>query len=59
MICTVQEYHHLFGKRPKLTALYEHIIGRPLAQTHRALDDAMAVFEILDKDNFFVKMELK
>lgn len=59
MICTVQEYYHLFGKRPKLTALYEHIIGRPLAQTHRALDDAMAVFEILDKDNFFMQMEMK
>jgi len=59
MICTVQEYHHLFGKRPKLTALYELIIGRPLAQTHRALDDAMAVFEILEKENIFMQLETK
>jgi hypothetical protein len=41
------------GKRPRLVELYERIIGRPLMQTHRALDDAMAVYEILLKDDFF------
>jgi hypothetical protein len=41
------------GKRPRLINLYEYVMGRPLAQTHRALDDAMAVFEVLQKDKFF------
>ena len=52
-LCTAQEYTPVMGKRPKLLALYEHIIGKPLAQTHRALDDAMAVYEVLAKDKFF------
>lgn len=45
--CTVQEFRHLFGYRPKLTQLYEKIVGRPLAQTHRAMDDVDALVEIL------------
>ena len=49
-ICTVQEYIHLFGYRPKLTELYEKIIGRPLLQTHRALDDVNALCEIVIKE---------
>lgn len=53
IICTAQEYTPVVGKRPRLLQLYEIIMGKPLAQTHRALDDAMAVFEILDKDKFF------
>lgn len=52
-ICTAQEYTPVVGKRPRLLQLYEVIMGKPLAQTHRALDDAMAVYEILDKDKFF------
>jgi len=52
MICTAQEYTHVLGKRPRLVDLYEHVMGRPLAQTHRALDDALAVWEVLEKDNF-------
>jgi DNA polymerase III epsilon subunit-like protein len=52
-ICTVQEYLPLFGHRPKLTKLYEKIMGEPLMQTHRALDDVMAVHAVLIKDNFF------
>ena len=55
-MCTVQEYMHVFGKRAKLTQLYEHFMGKPLAQTHRALDDAHAVYEVLLKDGFFDKM---
>lgn len=53
IICTVQEFLPVFGKRPKLTKLYEHFMDVPLAQTHRANDDARAVFEILDKVKFF------
>jgi DNA polymerase-3 subunit epsilon len=56
MICSVQEYVHVFGKRPKLTELYERYVGKPLLQTHRASDDAMAVYEALKADNFFEKI---
>lgn len=52
-MCTVQEYSHLFGKRGTLQVLYYHIMGYDLHQTHRALDDARAVYEILVKDGFF------
>lgn len=46
-ICTVQEYKELWGRRPKLTELYEHICGEPLKQTHRALDDVLALARIV------------
>jgi DNA polymerase-3 subunit epsilon len=45
--CTVQEYVHEFGFRPKLTDLYQRKLGRELKQTHRALDDVRALVEIL------------
>lgn len=50
-MCTVQAYAHEYGRNPKLTELYERKIGRPLAQTHRALDDVRALIEILRTDN--------
>lgn len=53
IVCTAQEYTPMFGKRPRLIHLYEKIMGRPLAQTHRACDDAMAVFEVLEQDKYF------
>jgi DNA polymerase III epsilon subunit-like protein len=46
-ICTVQEFSHLFGHRPKLTELYKHFVGEELAQTHRALDDVRALVKII------------
>ena len=52
VVCTVQEYHSQFGKRPKLLELYERIMGFPLAQTHRALDDVKALQECIAKDGF-------
>lgn len=55
-ICTVQEYQPLFGKRPSLKVLYHRIIGEELAQTHRALDDVMAVYAVLQKDKFFEQL---
>lgn len=51
--CTVQNYMHLFGRRPRLTELYEKIVGKPLQQTHRAMGDCLALYEILVKDGFF------
>lgn len=49
-LCSVQEFVHEFGRRPKLTELYERKLGKPLAQTHRALDDVRALVEILVKE---------
>lgn len=46
MLCTVQEHIHQYGYRPKLTILYEQYMGKPLHQTHRALDDVEALAEI-------------
>lgn len=54
-ICTVQEYTELWGRRPKLIQLYEEILGKPLAQTHRALDDALALWEIIDNEKIISK----
>lgn len=51
MICTAQEYAAVLGFRPSLKVLYKNIIGVDLEQTHRASDDAYAVYEILKKDN--------
>ncbi len=45
-ICTVQEHVEEFGRFLKLTELYEHYTGTPLAQTHRALDDVHALIEV-------------
>lgn len=55
-ICTIQEYKAMVGKWPKLTELYQKIIGEPLEQTHRALDDCVALHKILVKDDFFEKI---
>ena len=47
-VCTVQLAQELiYGRRAKMTELYETATGHPLAQTHRALDDVMALVEIL------------
>lgn len=42
-VCTVEAYQHVRGRREKMTEMYERIMGEPLAQTHRALDDARAL----------------
>lgn len=47
-VCTVQLAADLiFGRRAKMTELYERSLGKPLAQTHRALDDVNALVEII------------
>lgn len=53
IICTVQEFYHMFGHRPKLTELYEYFTGEKLEQTHRALDDVMALVRALKYSGFF------
>lgn len=48
-ICTVQENVFEWGRRPKLTELYAYQTGQPLAQTHRAIDDVMALLDVVQK----------
>jgi len=45
-LCTVQEHAEEWGRRPKLKELYEHYMGAPLDQKHRALDDVMALVDV-------------
>jgi DNA polymerase III epsilon subunit-like protein len=48
-LCTAQSWQEQWGKRPKLLELYEYVLGKPLEQTHRALDDVRALVEICIK----------
>ena len=45
--CTVGLHKEQWGRNPKLTELYEFAMGRPLPQTHRALDDVQALVEAI------------
>lgn len=45
-LCTMGAFTAHWGRNPKLTEVYEWTIGRPLAQTHRALDDVLAMAEV-------------
>lgn len=45
--CTVGLHRAQWGRNPKLTELYEFAMKKPLPQTHRALDDVMALVEIV------------
>jgi DNA polymerase-3 subunit epsilon len=52
-VCTVGLYREHWGRNPKLTELYEAVMGKPLAQTHRALDDVNAMVEIIQKEQLW------
>ncbi len=54
-LCTVQENYPHFGFRIKLIDLYEWSLGEKFQQTHRALDDAKALAEIVIKEKYLVK----
>ncbi len=45
--CTVGLHRAQWGRNPKLIELYEFAMKKPLPQTHRALDDVMALVEIV------------
>lgn len=45
--CTVGMHSHLWGRNPKLTELYEWAMGKPLPQSHRALDDVLKLTEVV------------
>lgn len=51
-LCTVQENVPRFGRRPKLTELYERVTGQKFVQQHRALDDCMKLAEIVIEDRY-------
>lgn len=51
--CTVGLYRAEWGRNPRLIELYESVMGRPLAQTHRALDDVKAMVEIIQKEQLW------
>lgn len=57
VICSAQEYTHFLGYRPRLIQLYEHVMGCKLDQTHRALDDALALHAILSRDGYYGLLE--
>mgnify|MGYP001558193404 CR=1 FL=1 len=59
MLCSAQEFTPFMGFRPKLTQLYEKVMGFPLAQTHRALDDAIALYSVLEKTGVLLDLELE
>lgn len=49
-LCTVGAFQEIWGRRPKLVELYEWSLGKPLEQTHRAIDDVRALVEIVQKE---------
>lgn len=46
-LCTVEATSAEWGRRAKLKEVYLQYIGKPLAQKHRALDDAKALAEVI------------
>jgi DNA polymerase III epsilon subunit-like protein len=52
-ICTVSQYRELWGRNPKLTELYLTIMRKNLAQSHRALDDVLALVEIIQAEELW------
>lgn len=52
-MCTVGAFQEVWGRRPKLIELYEWSLRRPLAQTHRASDDAAALAEIVREEELW------
>ncbi len=52
-MCTVGMYKEQWGRNPKLVELYADIMGKPLAQTHRALGDVKALVEIIQEEELW------
>ena len=53
IVCTVNHYIPRYNRVMSLKKLYADIMGKELKQTHRALDDCLALSDILNKDGFF------
>lgn len=56
-LCTVGAFKEIWGRNPKMTELYEWSLGRPLAQTHRAIEDVRALVEIIQKEELWRDMQ--
>jgi DNA polymerase-3 subunit epsilon len=57
--CTVGLYRENWGRNPKLKELYLAVMGKPLDQTHRALDDVRAMVEIIQKERLWELMSVE
>lgn len=55
-VCTVGLYKEIWGRNPKLLELYEYVLGKPLAQTHRALEDVQAMVEIIQAEGVWTEL---
>ncbi len=55
--CTVALYREMWGRNPRLIELYQFAMGKPLEQTHRALDDVLALVEIMKKLQTYKAMQ--
>jgi DNA polymerase-3 subunit epsilon len=53
VVCTVQEFKHELGHRQTLGAFYELKLGKKMEKAHRAMDDVMALYEVLNHIGFF------
>lgn len=51
--CVVGLYKEMWGYNPKLKDVYEHVMGKPLQQTHRALNDVKALVEIIQEEELW------
>lgn len=52
-MCTVGLYAPDWGRNPRLVELYEATMGKPLRQTHRALEDVQALVEIIQQEQLW------
>lgn len=59
MLCSAAEFEHVFGRRPRMKELYERYVGKPLDQTHRAIDDVRALVLVLQGAGFFDELNLE
>lgn len=50
LICSVELFQPLWGRRMRLIELYQDVTGKEYEQTHRALDDVRALAEVLTRD---------
>jgi DNA polymerase III alpha subunit (gram-positive type) len=51
-ICSVEQTFHHYGRRMKLTELYEILVG-PYVQKHRAMDDVMMLHEVCKRSGIY------